>query len=113
MLTTAFFFSSGRRHTRWNCDWSSDVCSSDLTSTRTRGPPSCPGRNSRLRRAGQPPDPYEAVLPAADQHVRRSVAVVEDALGPAQQPHGEMGRIEQPVPGTPAEGLDVHDHHAP
>src|SRR5438309_10371476 len=23
---------SGRRHTRWNCDWSSDVCSSDLYS---------------------------------------------------------------------------------
>src|SRR5579862_7515991 len=27
-----FFFSSRRRHTRWNCDWSSDVCSSDLLS---------------------------------------------------------------------------------
>src|SRR6266568_4552381 len=27
-----FFFSSRRRHTRWNCDWSSDVCSSDLCS---------------------------------------------------------------------------------
>src|SRR5689334_15742963 len=26
---TFFFFSSRRRHTRWNCDWSSDVCSSD------------------------------------------------------------------------------------
>src|SRR3989338_2483595 len=26
------FFSSRRRHTRWNCDWSSDVCSSDLVS---------------------------------------------------------------------------------
>src|SRR5689334_8476964 len=25
-----FFFSSSRRHTSWNCDWSSDVCSSDL-----------------------------------------------------------------------------------
>src|SRR6516164_10457327 len=25
-----FFFSSRRRHTRWNCDWSSDVYSSDL-----------------------------------------------------------------------------------
>src|SRR5689334_23629148 len=25
-----FFFSSRRRHTRWNCDWGSDVCSSDL-----------------------------------------------------------------------------------
>src|SRR5689334_23101336 len=26
-----FFFSSRRRHTSWNCDWSSDVCSSDLS----------------------------------------------------------------------------------
>src|SRR2546430_8375058 len=27
---TLFFFSSRRRHTRFDCDWSSDVCSSDL-----------------------------------------------------------------------------------
>src|SRR2546430_9115024 len=27
-----FFFSSRRRHTRFDCDWSSDVCSSDLRS---------------------------------------------------------------------------------
>src|SRR6266480_5969254 len=26
-----FFFSSRRRHTRLTCDWSSDVCSSDLS----------------------------------------------------------------------------------
>src|SRR5690348_17881250 len=26
-----FFFSSRRRHTRWTGDWSSDVCSSDLS----------------------------------------------------------------------------------
>src|SRR5689334_23752176 len=35
-----FFFSSRRRHTRWNCDWSSDVCSSDLyrrTSADSKG----------------------------------------------------------------------------
>src|SRR3989338_910960 len=28
-----FIISSRRRHTRWNCDWSSDVCSSDLIGT--------------------------------------------------------------------------------
>src|SRR5256886_6834383 len=28
-----FFFSSRRRHTRFDCDWSSDVCSSDLLPT--------------------------------------------------------------------------------
>src|SRR6266481_5170697 len=42
-----FFFSSRRRHTRWNCDWSSDVCSSDL----------------ELRRGGGLPRPVET-----DQH---------------------------------------------
>src|SRR5438034_7437934 len=33
-LRRCFFFSSRRRHTRSLCDWSSDVCSSDLTETR-------------------------------------------------------------------------------
>src|SRR5215204_4955463 len=31
-----FFFSSRRRHTRSLCDWSSDVCSSDLHRHRTQ-----------------------------------------------------------------------------
>src|SRR5207237_5547634 len=31
------FVSSRRRHTRFKCDWSSDVCSSDLLSTATGG----------------------------------------------------------------------------
>src|SRR5438034_8443665 len=30
-----FFFSSRRRHTRSLCDWSSDVCSSDLADPHT------------------------------------------------------------------------------
>src|SRR5438876_2614367 len=32
-----FFFSSRRRHTRWTGDWSSDVCSSDLTKKTDQG----------------------------------------------------------------------------
>src|SRR2546430_11990661 len=35
-LMHIFFFSSRRRHTRFDCDWSSDVCSSDLGSHRNR-----------------------------------------------------------------------------
>src|SRR5882762_7388805 len=31
-----FFFSSRRRHTRFKCDWSSDVCSSDLVYLNSR-----------------------------------------------------------------------------
>src|SRR2546430_2992905 len=30
------FFSSRRRHTRFDCDWSSDVCSSDLAQKRAQ-----------------------------------------------------------------------------
>src|SRR6266478_5407894 len=30
LIPCCFFFSSRRRHTRFYCDWSSDVCSSDL-----------------------------------------------------------------------------------
>src|SRR2546427_5965100 len=41
MSSIFFFFSSRRRHTRFDCDWSSDVCSSDLRRaariTRSRG----------------------------------------------------------------------------
>src|SRR5271170_2688189 len=45
-----FFFSSRRRHTRSTRDWSSDVCSSDLTG-RTAGPdrpPYAPARAGRM-----------------------------------------------------------------
>src|SRR5207253_7109847 len=31
LFLSFFFFSSRRRHTRWPRDWSSDVCSSDLS----------------------------------------------------------------------------------
>src|SRR5256885_7417797 len=43
-----FFFSSRRRHTRLQGDWSSDVCSSDLW-------PTCPGQ------AAQTDHPWKAV----------------------------------------------------
>src|SRR5689334_24659115 len=46
-----FFFSSRRRHTRWNCDWSSDVCSSDLP-PMTRSSTSS-ARSSASRRGRQ------------------------------------------------------------
>src|SRR6266478_2697270 len=35
VLTLCFFFSSRRLHTRFDCDWSSDVCSSDLHTVGT------------------------------------------------------------------------------
>src|SRR2546430_13650187 len=42
--SAVFFFSSRRRHTRFDCDWSSDVCSSDLLRSSSRNigmPGSC------------------------------------------------------------------------
>src|SRR5438309_7948949 len=30
VVSSRSLFPSRRRHTNWNCDWSSDVCSSDL-----------------------------------------------------------------------------------
>src|SRR2546430_5205188 len=58
-----FFFSSRRRHTRFDCDWSSDVCSSDLaaqpghrTGERGAAPAGAahPGAAAQARRCGAP-----------------------------------------------------------
>src|SRR5215208_1364453 len=48
--TLFFFFSSRRRHTRWPRDWSSDVCSSDLSAIRPLVlPRECPRRPAPAR----------------------------------------------------------------
>src|SRR2546430_4653467 len=59
-----FFFSSRRRHTRFDCDWSSDVCSSDLPACRRRGLRSS-SQETRLERS------FERFLPPAPQDKRR------------------------------------------
>src|SRR5690242_21418014 len=72
-----FFFSSRRRHTRLTCDWSSDVCSSDLGGDaggvlRTDGgfDPGPPGRDGGRRRGGRDAGGDE---PEPDRHgLRRS-----------------------------------------
>src|SRR2546427_7020761 len=67
-----FFFSSRRRHTIFDCDWSSDVCSSDLVhrgAPRRRGAaprerirsPACGSANSVTI------EPAAALSPAAGQ----------------------------------------------
>src|SRR5256885_6058337 len=62
-----FFFSSRRRHTRLQGDWSSDVCSSDLTEAAKHRDERCPrhlrpllhpvvrGKRGATNRAGQDP----------------------------------------------------------
>src|SRR2546430_11768866 len=54
-----FFFSSRRRHTRFDCDWSSDVCSSDLTSGKRVHPP----RQGKPGHAHPPDEPTVAITP--------------------------------------------------
>src|SRR5689334_23526804 len=76
-----FFFSSRRRHTRWNCDWSSDVCSSDLRDLRLgagRPAPSRRSRSSWLLHA------YERAIVVA--------RVVELATPSGNDPAGKIGR---------------------
>src|SRR6266568_6729789 len=48
-----FFFSSRRRHTRWNCDWSSDVCSSDLRGAELGLAPLAQAKNREVLDAGR------------------------------------------------------------
>src|SRR3989338_10026627 len=51
-IVLVYIFSSRRRHTRWNCGWSSDVCSSDLaTDVRCWDRPRTPS-SVRARAAG-------------------------------------------------------------
>src|SRR5688572_22380270 len=45
------FFSSRRRHTRFDCDWSSDVCSSDLVVVAREHDPRAGLRRQRIGEA--------------------------------------------------------------
>src|SRR5260221_5277365 len=54
--TCALFFSSRRRHTRSLCDWSSDVCSSDLYGVGT-------GRDGKAAQGIAPRDGSEPAWP--------------------------------------------------
>src|SRR5207237_5435753 len=65
-----FFFSSRRRHTRFKCDWSSDVCSSDLGLLFTGD--GCVLTNRHVTRAG-PARALRVVLPGGDG-VRAEIA---------------------------------------
>src|SRR5260370_23370816 len=76
-----FFFSSRRRHTRFKCDWSSDVCSSDLFSSfvhcavfRTHVEPSTeipPGLSTRVPHARRKKAPIQVRI-RRGQFCRRS-----------------------------------------
>src|SRR2546427_10173492 len=87
-LPVFFFFSSRRRHTRFDCDWSSDVCSSDL-------PPDLAGH--ALAHPGGAQAPGQVDGGAArwrahgrdEQHGRRGAAQGRDA----QDGRGQQGLL--------------------
>src|SRR5207237_6141028 len=70
-----FFCSSRRRHTRFKCDWSSDVCSSDLSRRRRSA---CMATNQKFDAVvvGTGPGGYVAAIRCAQLGL--SVAAVED-----------------------------------
>src|SRR5256885_11820107 len=79
-----FFFSSRRRHTRLQGDWSSDVCSSDLV---TDGPGGCAGRlDVRQGRLEQPGGRAEVVA-VNPRHVlgRRGTELGDELLDPRSE----------------------------
>src|SRR5260370_35875063 len=72
-----FFFSSRRRHTRFKCDWSSDVCSSDLCPRAVADfEPDPRQRGDRLAAQG----PVEEQIGRASGRERVEISVVAVSL---------------------------------
>src|SRR5690242_20811242 len=100
-----FFFSSRRRHTRLTCDWSSDVCSSDLVDVRERcrfsGLRTSGGRVVGVETSDGPIDTDRVVLTGGPK-----LADVGAAAG-AKVPAG--GTRHQVVVTAPVSAFDVHE----
>src|SRR2546430_6993633 len=100
-----FFFSSRRRHTRFDCDWSSDVCSSDLF--RYLDLPAVDGQpdaaeDEQAQAGGGDDDVRRQFGPGRQaQPVRRELRErVGHDIGPAAADRGEqvaVGREAQPL----------------
>src|SRR5467141_593015 len=115
-MSFSFFFSSRRRHTRFKCDWSSDVCSSDLVGPRTyvwkEGMESwirakdVPELVPLFAAPPTPPPPPRDAAPAAQRpepRGRRVELPFESATGHLTPPSA------RPAPG-PAAGAEVEEH---
>src|SRR5947209_12287085 len=100
-----FFFSSRRRHTSYWRDWSSDVCSSDLSYRRTE-------RSDKAR----------SVAPSSPRHITTSVAERDGGCGGCATPRvrcwppstpriptcSASARASSPATSTSLEVLDLH-----
>src|SRR6201746_2837017 len=104
--TRCCFFSSRRRHTRLTCDWSSDVCSSDLHSVALAEGDTVVGT---LRKEGEraafdaliPGRSHGVLLDVTDEPaIDRAVAQVEKTVGPIHvlinnAGYGHEGLVEE------------------
>src|SRR5215211_8016581 len=80
-----FFFSSRRRHTRSLCDWSSDVCSSDLVTrelvvTVRKTPPHCPPFGVDLPTRGRAGAIVAALADAVAEEFLNAVDALDDEV---------------------------------
>src|SRR5688572_10651487 len=100
-----FFFSSRRRHTRFDCDWSSDVCSSDLEITRERyvsdEPVEPDPEHLVARREFEAKPENRIVVPETLESPHPLVAATERAL---RRPKTRDARA---VPATERRALDI------
>src|SRR5256886_13299215 len=102
--TRLFFFSSRRRHPRFDCDWSSDVCSSDLLAcTEALGL-----RTEMLPLAER--GTVEEYLKIIDTEVQRCRRIVDGLLDFSRPKGGLMRRVD--VNEVVEQTLFLLKHHA-
>src|SRR2546427_10419296 len=95
MLWFFFFFSSRRRHTRFDCDWSSDVCSSDLGHARVPGRQGAVGHQDPQRglMGSRPPG-----MPLVAANWKMNPTNIDDALdlvrGVMSVARGQADKVE-------------------
>src|SRR5690606_40874939 len=87
-----FFFSSRRRHTRFSRDWSSDVCSSDLTSRKSTTKRARCACLSPFLVAPRPSNSISARSKRPDSQPRGARRVRDGRLNPQGAKHGEEDR---------------------
>src|SRR2546430_12079998 len=85
-MCDCFVFSSRRRHTRFDCDWSSDVCSSDLV-----------GEGEEVRYAGEPVALVAADEPKMAHQALQTIKVKYMVLKPLTDPINTLRSEERRV----------------
>src|SRR5438034_9616793 len=107
----SFFFSSRRRHTRSLCDWSSDVCSSDLAGLNVGAylSPHVRAWSERIRIGGGEAD-FEAAVARVRRSEERRVGKECRSLG-MSEPYRKGHRHEEHPDDRP-EAEDEHERTA-